>query len=416
MKKELNVIDLGTNTICIAIAKCDKFNPKKKASNKIKILGYGYNMTKGLTYGALTSIEDLEGVLLTAITKAEKESQKHIKHVTISLPSWVTESKLVDKTISIENNPVDETHISRLISLSNCEYCNDDSSIIHIFPISYSIDNSDGIQDPIGLLGNKLSAVFNVVSVRNGIINNLKNCLSQCGIIIDNFICSSYVSSLAITLDDETQSRVMIIDMGGSSTTIACINNKNLLYLGIIPIGSSHITRDISVVLRTDKINAERIKILYGVSYSNSLFAHDEEQILVSSVDEFGEEHIQNVSKSTLDLIISSRLDEIFDLIKKHIEENNIDEIYYQNIIITGGGSQIAGLNEYIKTKNLFFGSSVRLGKPICMVGDNDFVNTASFAAAAGTILYELENDQYNKQVKQDGLLHKLISIFKRGI
>lgn len=416
MKKELNVIDLGTNTICIAIAKCDKFNSKKKSSNKIKILGYGYNMTKGLTYGALTSIEDLEGVLLKAITKAEQESQKHIKHVTIALPNWATESKLVDKTISIGNNPVDEIHINKLISLSNSECCDDDSSIIQVFPISYSVDNSDSVQDPTGLLGNKLSAIFNVVSVRNGIINNLTNCLSQCGITIDNFISSSYASSLSITFDDETQSGIMLIDMGGSSTTMACISNKTLLYLGIIPIGSSHITRDISIVLRTDKTNAERLKILYGVSYSNSLSAHDEEQILVSSVDEFGEEHIQNVSKSTLDLIISSRLDEIFDLIKKHIEENNIDEMYYQNIIITGGGSQIAGLNEYIKTKNLFFGSSVRLGKPICTVGDNDFVNTASFAAAAGTILYELESDQYNKPIKQDGFLHKLVSVFKRGI
>ncbi|MBR1944339.1 MAG: cell division protein FtsA [Alphaproteobacteria bacterium] len=410
MKKELNVIDIGTSTVCTAIAKCDKFNPKNK-SNNIKILGCGYRMTKGLTYGALTSIEDLEGILLKTIADAEKESQKHIKHVIIALPSWATESKLVDNTINIGSTPIDETHINKLISFSNS-----DPNIIHVFPISYAVDSSDGIQDPIGLLGNQLSAVFNVVYVKSGLINNLRNCLSQCGIVIDNFIYSSYASALSVALSDEMQSGIMLIDMGGSSTTIVCISNKQLLYTGIIPVGGSHITRDISVVLRTDKTSAERLKILHGVSYSNNLPTHNEEQILVSSVDEFGEEHIQNVSKSTLDLIISSRLDEIFELIKQHIEKNNIDEMYYQNIIITGGGSQVASLNEYIKTKNLFFGSSVRLGKPICVTGENDFVNTASFATAAGTILYELGNEKYNKQVKSSGFLNKIVSIFKKGI
>ena len=116
------------------------------------------------------------------------------------------------------------------------------------------------------------------------------------------------------------------------------------------------------------------------------------------------------------DMIISSRLDELFDLIRKHIEENNIDEQYYQNIIITGGGSQIACLNEYIKTRNLFFGSSVRLGKPICIAGSNDLVNAASFSTTAGTILYELNNNQYNKQVKQTGFIKKMVSMFKKGI
>lgn len=421
MKKEIAVIDLGTNTICVALARCEKTSNKKRGSsvasnNNIKILGSGYQMTKGLTYGTLTNMEDLEGVLLNTIVTAEKESQKHIKHVTIALPNWITKSMLVDNSINIGHNPIDETQINRLINSNNSQYCDKDSSIIHVFPISYAVDNSEGIQDPIGLLGDKLSAVFNVISVSNIFINNVKNCLNQCGIVVDNFICSSYASALSVVLEDEIQSGVMVIDIGGSSTTIACIGNNALLYMGIIPIGGSHITRDISVVLRTNKVNAERLKILYGVSYSNSLPIHDEEQILVSSVDEFGEEHIQNVSKSTLDLIISSRLDEIFELIKKHIEENNIDELYYQNIIITGGGSQIACLNEYIKSKNLFFGSSVRLGKPMCITGNNDFVNTASFSTTAGAILYELGNDHYSTQVKQGGLLQRIVSIFKRGI
>ncbi len=415
MKREISVIDLGTNTIRVALAKCEKL----KTSNDIKVLGLGYKMAKGLTYGTLTNIEELESVLLGAISNAEKEAQKHIKNVIIALPNWAVESSLVDKSISLGNNPIDKNQIDRLINSNNAYNYNEESSIIQVFPISYTVDNSEGIQDPIGLLGSKLSAVFNVITVKNILINNIKNCFNQCGIVIDKFICSSYAASLAIASDEELQSGVMIIDMGGSSTTISCIANKVLLYMGIIPIGGSHITRDISVVLRTNTTNAERLKILYGVSSNNNTLTHEEEKILVSSIDEFGEEHIQNVSKSTLDLIISSRLDEIFDLIKEHIVENNIDEKYYTNIIITGGGSRISCLNEYIKTKNLFLGSSVRLGKPIGVIGSNDYVTTASFSSTAGAILYGLNNCQYEKKIKQGNnntLLQRIISKFRKGI
>ena len=83
MKKEISVIDLGTNTIRVALAKCEEI----KSSNNVKILGLGYQMAKGLTYGTLTNIEELESVLLGALAKAEKEAQKHIKHVIISLPN-----------------------------------------------------------------------------------------------------------------------------------------------------------------------------------------------------------------------------------------------------------------------------------------------------------------------------------------
>ena len=49
MKKEVAAIDLGTNTICVALARCESNSNKKKessvkSSNSIKVLGSGYQM------------------------------------------------------------------------------------------------------------------------------------------------------------------------------------------------------------------------------------------------------------------------------------------------------------------------------------------------------------------------------------
>ena len=96
-----------------------------------------------------------------------------------------------------------------------------------------------------------------------------------------------------------------------------------------------------------------------------------------------------------------------------------IDQSYYQQIVITGGSSQISGLNEYIKAKNFFIGSTVRLGKPIGTIGSHDFVKTAAFSTTAGTVLYGLGNFPGRKTLKpieNKTFIQKIKTWFKRGI
>ncbi len=186
-----------------------------------------------------------------------------------------------------------------------------------------------------------------------------------------------------------------------------------------IPVGSQNITNDIAIVLRTTQSHAERLKILYGVGNSDAS-SRNEEQCLVPRVDEYGEEHIQNISKSMLDSIIDSRLDEIIELIQNRIKKCGANILITQRIVITGGGSRLSGLNEFIKSKRYFNESSVRLGKPICTTGSHDFVKTSSFATCAGTVLYCLgrffSSNFMRVSNQKKSFKQKIITWFRRGI
>ena len=422
IKKDIAVIDIGTSTVCTAIAKGEHKSSRYfslGSENNIRVLGVGYQMSKGIKFGAITNIEDLEDALLRSISTAEQEAQKSIKFVIIALPPWAIESQIVENFINIGQVPVDEVHINSLIDFDTRKYLDKDVEPIHIFPIFYSIDDSDGIQDPIGMVGNKLSATFHVMAVKSSLLKNIRNCLNQSNITIVDFVCSSYCSLLSVALDEELSSGVTLIDIGGSCTSISCIKDGILVYMGVLPVGGDSITNDIATVLHTNKVNAERLKILYGVSEIDMPSTHEEEQILVSTIDEFGEEHIQGIPKSYLDYIISSRIDDVFDLIKKHFEENISDPSYYKQIVITGGGSQISGFSEYIKSKNIFIGSNIRLGKPIGTIGSHDFVKTAAFSSTAGTVLYGLGNFPGRKSLKpieNKTFAQRIKTWFKRGI
>lgn len=416
IKREVAVLDLGTNTICATIAK-GEHREQGDASlgfgNEIRVLGVGYQLSKGIRKGSITNLEAFEESVLGAISSAEKEAQKSIKSVFVSLPSWAIKSHAIETSINIGQLPVDDVHISALLNFDTSKYIDETREVIHVFPISYSIDENSGIQDPIGMVGEKLSAIFHVMTVQASLLQNIKNCLNRNNIEVSGFMSSTYGSALSVTLDEEISSGVTLIDIGGTSTSISCMHDGTLLYLGVIPIGSQNITNDIAMVLRTTKSNAERLKILYGVSGSSI----DEESILVSRIDEYGEEHIQNISKGMLDSIVSSRLEEILDLVQKHIYECGADKILYQRIVITGGGSRLSGLSEFIKSKKYFSEVSVRLGKPIGTIGSHDFVKSPSFASAAGSVIYCL-GDFSNKRLSNDGksFWQKLMTWFKRGV
>ncbi|MDR0640438.1 MAG: cell division protein FtsA [Holosporales bacterium] len=420
LKKEVAVLDLGTDTVCVAVAKGERKGSDNSSvsGNGIRVLGVGYQRTKGLKMGSIVNLEELEDSVLGAILAAEKEVQKSIKSVFVAIPSWAVESQAIETSIEIGQLPVDDVHINSLMNFDTSKYTDVLMEVIHIFPVSYSIDENDGIHDPVGMVGNVLSGVFHVMLAKSSFLKNIKNCLNRNNIDVEGFVCSTYASALSVLLDDEISSSVTLIDIGGSTTSICCINDGTLLHLGTLPIGGQNITSDIAMVLRTTKSNAERLKILYGVSPAGPNY--EEEQILVSRIDEYGEEHIQNISKGMLNSIIVARLEEMLELITQHIRECDADKILYQRIVLTGGGSRISGLNDLITARGYFNKLSVRLGKPVGAVGSHDFVQTASFATSAGLVLYCLGEFQGNIMMRQSlrrrSFWQRLIIWFKRGI
>ncbi len=416
IKREVAVLDLGTNKICATIAKGERKGQSDASlgfGNEIRVLGVGYQLAKGIRRSSITNLEELEESILGAISSAEKEAQKSIKSVFVALPSWAIRSHAIETSMNIGQLPVDDVHLSSLLNFDTSKYVEETREVVHVFPISYSIDENSGIQDPIGMVGEKLSAIFHVMTAPSSLLKNIRNCLNRNNIEVSGFMSSTYGAVLSVTLDEEISSGVTLIDIGGTSTSISCIHDGALLYLGFIPLGGQNITNDIAMVLRTTKSNAERLKILYGVSGSSI----DEESILVSRIDEYGEEHVQNISKGMLDSIVSARLEEILDLVQKHICDCGADKILCQRIVITGGGSRLSGLNEFIKSKKYFSNASVRLGKPIGTTGSHDFVKTPSFASAAGSVIYCL-GDFSNKRLSNDGksFLQRLIVWFRRGV
>ena len=405
------MLDIGTSKICCAIAKCDNRRGGDNA-RYVKILGVGVQQAKGITKNGITNLEQLESAIINAVSDAENGAQKRIKSLFISIPGWAVDICCVDSSINLGKYPIDDMHIQSLLKINTPEYIDSSSEIIHMFPIEYTLDGVGCIQDPVGMVGNELSALINIWNSNSLFINNIKNCITRNNINVSGFILSSYASGLAVLLREEISTGATLIDMGGAVTNIVFFKNGMPLYTDTIKIGSKNITNDISTTLRTSAINAERLKIMYGAEQIRNM----DEQSFVTGIDEYGKEGIQTVSKELLDTVISARLAEILELAEKRVQKLGATQDVLQKVVITGGGSQISGLMEFIKTRRIFRDSAIRLGRPVGIQGGYDYVQTAAFASTGGAIIYCL-NEMYNKSfITKKSIMQRIVNWIKCGI
>ncbi len=59
-----------------------------------------------------------------------------------------------------------------------------------------------------------------------------------------------------------------MIDMGGATTDIAVCIEGSVHHVASIPVGGSHVTNDIALVMRLPVGYSERLKLNYGVCTS----------------------------------------------------------------------------------------------------------------------------------------------------
>lgn len=379
-------LDIGTSKICCAIAKVENRPYEKegeKASDVLRLIGMGHQSSKGIKSGLIVDLDALEDAILNAVHSAEQMAGQTISAVCVNLPASTVQSQTFQSHISITNQTVEETHVRRLLDFGRTIQISENHHIIHALPTSYSIDDTRGIHDPRGMVGNQLSATIHLVTAPKSVIRNFQNCIGRCHLDISGFVVTPYASGLSTLVDDELTLGATVIDMGGGTTTIASFLDGTLVHIDSLPLGGAHVTSDIARGVSTPLVQAERLKTLYGTVILSS---SDEREHI--SVPQLGENHgpqTHQISKSKLTYIVRARVEEMLELIWGRLTAAGMDRLVGQRIILTGGGSQLPGIREM--AANLW-GRQVRHGQPIGIIGASDFATNPMFATCAGLLQY----------------------------
>ena len=233
--------------------------------------------------------------------------------------------------------------------------------ILHIIPQYFTIDEQEEqVKDPIGMSGVRLEVSTQVIGGSVSAIRNLTKCIAQAGLNIDELVFTPLATAEILLSKKQKEVGVILLDIGAMSTQMAIFEEGNLIHAKVLPVGSNYITNDIAIGLRTTIEAAEKIKLKHATA--NIKKAKEKDQIKLSSFDPTSE---NKVSKKYIAEIVEARLTEIFSMVRDELKEIKKDGLLPAGVVLTGGGSKLAGLIDFTKE---FLRLPAQIGNPIIEV------------------------------------------------
>lgn len=392
MAKENTVtgLDIGSQQIKAIIG-------RKNEDGIIDIIGLGTAKSAGLRQGMVVDIEDTISAVSEALSKAEKMAgiTSEIAYVGMGGAHIKSSNSKGVIAVSSAEGEISEGDVDKVIEAARAVSVPPNREIIHVIPGVYTVDGQPGIHDPVGMTGVRLEVETHVISGSTPVMKNLSKSIYQAGLDIAELVFNPLATSAIVLSKQQKDVGVALIDFGAGTTDLVVFEAGNIMHSAVIPIGSSHITNDIAIGLRTSIETAEKIKNKFGMANSDKI--SEDEEIDISKIDP---SESQNVSKKYLADIISARLSEIFTHISNQLKEIDREENLPAGVVFCGGGANLEGLIQVAKDGLRL---PAQIGKPVTKIsGLLDKVDNPQYATAIALMVWGINA---NKEVGGTGKL-----------
>jgi len=385
-------IDIGSMVIKAVIAEIDEFN-------EIKVLGHGFSKSHGVKKGIITNIDLASKAIRKAVNDARRIAGNNVSSAIISISSAYAKSTNSIGIVNIPQKDITIKEINRVMetALYNADIPKD-YDVLHVLPYNFKVDDQSNIEDPYNMNATRMEAETHILIAQKSSLSNLKKAIVSAGLEIDSIVLDSYASAIATLSDDEKTLGVAVMDLGGQTSSLSIFKGNSLRYNSFLPVGSNHITNDISIALHTPLDVAENVKRNHGALIEVS------DDILELPI--IGDtENKNSIPLKVVQSVILARVEESLLLLARNLEKSGLKNSIGAGIVLTGGMTRLKDLREY--AQSIFPGLSVRVGVPHKLKGLFDELNGPESSTVIGLLLYKSgKNTQYEIDNKKR-LLHQ---------
>ena len=374
-------LDIGTTNIVAIVG-------RKNERGMIELLGVGRSKSLGVNRGIVSNIAQTIKSIKAAVEEAEKSAKVSIKKVTVGIAGKHIRSLQHSDYIMRENPEayITEDDIEQLKAQANKLVMLPGEEIIHALPQEYKVDSTE-VQEPVGMEGKRLEAKFHVVVGQMGAIKNVVRCVKEAGLEMETLTLEPLASSEAVLTQEEKESGVAIVDIGGGTTDIAVFKDNIIRHTCVIPYGGGIVTEDIKEGCSIIEKHAEQLKVKFG----SALPELEKDNISIAIPGLHGKQD-KEISLKTLSKIINSRMEEILELVNTELKGYGAYERSKKliaGIVLTGGGSNLKHLRQLA---NYITGFESRIGYANEYVANdkNGYLKGPEYATGIGLLMESL--------------------------
>ena len=369
-------LDIGTTKVCAIIAQLGQ-------DGQLEITGVGTTQSRGLRRGVVINIDATVRSILNAVEAAEMMSGREVTGAFAGIAGGHIEGINSRGVVAVtgKDREITRDDVERVIDAAKAIVIPMDREVVHVIPQEFTVDQQDGVRDPLGMMGVRLEAEVHIITGAVSSAQNIIRCINRAGFKADDIVLEQLAAAAAVLSKDEQELGVLLVDIGGGTTDILVYLEGAPYHTDVLAIGGDQVTSDISIMLKTPLEVAERLKHQAGSCYIDEMNDPDAEV----SIPGVGGRPPRPVKFSRLIEIIRPRMTEVFGMVKEQLQRSG-----YLNLIgggggLTGGGAMLSGAAE-LATE--VFGLPARIGYPSPLGGLVDEYRSPQYATGVGLIMY----------------------------
>ncbi|HAH04293.1 MAG: Cell division protein ftsA [Parcubacteria group bacterium GW2011_GWA2_43_17] len=371
-------LDIGSHNIRAVLI-------KKTPDNNLEIIGAAERPSAGIAKGMVTDIEDAVSSISEVLEQLERMAGLPVESAVVGI--FGTHIKTLESSgvvaVAKADKEITEEDVERAIEAAQAVATPPNHEILHVIPRDFKVDNQTGIKDPVGMTGVRLEVATQIIIGLSAQIKNLTKSIYRTGVDITDLVFGILACAESTLDKKQRELGVALVNLGHHTTTMIVYEEGDILHSAVLPIGSSHITSDIAIGLRTSVDAAEIIKLEVAQADSRKVNKRDEIDLAKFSDQE---KERTMISVKHVSEIVQARCEEIFSLINAELKKIDRFGLLPAGVVLTGGGAKLNGLIDLAKEKLKL---PVVIGLPQGAAESSiDKINDPSYATAIGLAIW----------------------------
>jgi cell division protein FtsA len=373
------VLEIGTSVVRVLLGEL-------RADGIVSVVAIGEAESRGIRKGEIINRDHAIDSVRSAIKAAEENHRRSIHSVMLVTSGGQAESKtstgllkLVDPEIN-QLSEISGEDIEEVVEIARKVALHESRIRLHTLQQYFQVDDMFNVTSPIGLTGEELRLDMLTIHGKRSTVDNFRKIVDDAPIECVDAVFSGLCAALAVVGEEQKKAGVLVIDIGGGTTDFVLYHDGFVQTAGSFAVGGEHVTNDIAVGLQIPSSQAEYVKIREGSALTNLM--ERDHNISIPAQKGFPGKMVRAV---TLNTIINARMEEIFTLVKEHIEEHCPNVPITAGVMLTGGGAFLNGARDL--GQKVFNVPCVH-GKPFDVHGLPSSNEAPLYAAHVGCIRY----------------------------
>jgi cell division protein FtsA len=364
-------VDIGSTRVAALVADVSGREPA--------ITGLGLARCTGLRKGVVVDIEGTAQAVSAAVGEACAAAGVKLKSAYVSISGSHIQSFTGEAEMAIArpDQGIAPEDVKTLLEKATAVGMPPDRELIHVVPRQFQVDGVDGVRDPVGMVGRRLAVTGHLLTGHDGAIQNVLRSVVRADLTVADYLVAVRAAGEAVLTREDREAGVLLLDIGGGTTSVAVYDNGHLWHVAVVPIGGEHITSDVSVGLRLPVPQAEQVKVERGWALRDLASQERYEVPGPSGLDK------REVSEKLLAEVIESRVRELLRLAAREVKLSGYSGLFPGGIVVTGGTAELKGIAQATAD---YFDLPARVGAPLGFTGPVQISSAPGLAVAAGLI------------------------------